>query len=70
MEILCCMNTDKILPGNMVIRDPISFTKLLLILFKKLNGRIRHLCLVSVRKSRQGYCRLMCCKPLFVQIVL
>jgi len=40
----------------MVKSDPISFTKLFLMFYKKLNGRIRHLCPVSVRKSKQGCC--------------
>jgi len=44
-------------------------TTLFLMFYMKLRRR-RHLCWVSIRKSKQGYCRLMTWKPPFAQIVL
>jgi len=43
-------------------------TTLFLMFYMKLRRR-RHLCWVSIRKSKQGYCRLMTWKPPFAQIV-
>jgi len=52
-KVLNCINTDKILPENMVKSDPIGLNSFIFMFYKKLVERMRRFCPVSDRKAKQ-----------------